>query len=90
MSNTGIDPTIIDMVKDFLIAKSQRSMTECLGIQIPKYVRLAKVCDRIRYDGLVEGRIAKNVVGNSPAYAERVRTTDVTPAIGTQLCGKAA
>ena len=58
MSDTGIDLAIVVMVKDILLAKGQRSIVECLGIQVPKYVRLAKFCDRIRYDGLVEGRIA--------------------------------
>ena len=35
------------------------TMTECLRIQLPKYVHLADFCDRIRYDKLIEGRIAK-------------------------------
>ena len=59
MADTAIDPVTVDMVKDFLISLGQRSMMECLGIRIPRYAHLAKVCDRIIYDGLVEGRIEK-------------------------------
>ena len=33
-------------------------MMECLSVQTSEYVNLAQVCDRIGYDGLVEGRIA--------------------------------
>ena len=33
-------------------------MMECLSVQTRKYVNLTRVCDRIGYGGLVEGRIA--------------------------------
>ena len=59
MSETGIDPVIVNMVKNFLLIQAQHSMVECLELKVPKYVRLAKVCNRIRYAGLVEGRIPK-------------------------------
>jgi hypothetical protein len=59
MADTGIDPVTVGMVEDFLISLGQRSMMECLRIRIPRYAHRAKVCDRIRYDGLMEGRIEK-------------------------------
>ena len=59
ISDTGIDPAFVDVVDNFLLAQGHHSMMECLGIQMPKYVCLAKVCDRIRYAGLVEERIEK-------------------------------
>ena len=53
---------VVNKMKTYLMTQGQHSMTECLGIKIPKYVCLAKVYKRIRYDRLVEGRYCKNVV----------------------------
>ena len=58
MNNTRVDPVLVDMVEDFLLAQGKRPMMECLSVQTSEYVNLAQVCDRIGYDGLVEGRIA--------------------------------
>ena len=58
MTDTRVDPVLVDMVEDFLLTQGQLLMMECLSIQIPLYVNLAGVCDRIGCDGLTEGRIA--------------------------------
>ena len=58
MNDTRVDPVLVDMVEDFLLARGQLPMMECLSIQTREYVNLTRVCDRIGYDGLVEGRIA--------------------------------
>ena len=58
MADTRVDPVLIDMVEDFLLAQGQRPMMECPSVQTREYVNLARVCDRIGYVGLVEGRIA--------------------------------
>jgi hypothetical protein len=36
----------------------RHSIVERLGIQMTKHLRLNKVCDKIRYDGVLEGRLA--------------------------------
>ena len=58
MTDMRVDPVLVDMVEDFLLSQGQRPMVECLSIQTPEYVNLAGVCDRIGYNGLVEGRTA--------------------------------
>ena len=58
MTDTRVDPVLVNMVEDFLLAQGQRPIMECLSVQTPKYVNLAGVCDRIGYGGLVEGIIA--------------------------------
>ena len=50
---------IVNMVNTFLLVQCQHSIMECLGVQVTRNARLVKVCNRLRYDGLVEGRIAK-------------------------------
>jgi hypothetical protein len=59
MSNTGTYPVIDNMAEDFMLVQGQHSTMKCLGIRVPKYALLAKVCNRIRYDCLIEGKILK-------------------------------
>ena len=46
MIKIRVDPVLVDMVEEFLLAQGQLPMMERLTVQTREYVNLARVCDR--------------------------------------------
>ena len=58
MADTQIDPVLVQMVREYLLAQGSKTMQECLAIENEEYSTLAEVTDKLRWDCFLEGRIA--------------------------------
>ena len=58
MYATFADPVLIDMVQEYLIAQSSKTMEDCLHIELTEYVELARATDLLCWDSFVEGRLS--------------------------------
>ena len=58
MADTHIDPLLVQMVREYLLAQGSKSMVDCLSIEDDEYQLLAEDTDRLRWDCFLEGRIA--------------------------------
>ena len=58
MTETRVDPILVDMVEEYLRGQGSSTMVEGLSLHQEDYVRLAMETDRLGWDSFVEGRIA--------------------------------
>ncbi len=58
MVDTGVDIVLVDMIGEYLLAQSNKSMSECLCYSNTDYELLAEYSDRLRWDSLLEGHIS--------------------------------
>ena len=58
MADTHVDPVLVQMVRDYLLAQGSKSMVDCLSLEDDEYRLLAEDTDKLRWDCFLEGRIA--------------------------------
>ena len=58
MTETHVDPILIDMVHEYLLSFGEKSMVECLRLDVEEYRSLAEATDRLQWDCFLEGRIS--------------------------------
>ncbi len=50
MTETHVDPVLIDMVEEYLLTFGKKTMLECLRPDNDKYFALAEATDRLQWD----------------------------------------
>jgi len=58
MTETHVDPILVDMVHEYLLSFGEKSMVECLRLEVDEYQRLAEATDLLQWDCFLEGRIS--------------------------------
>ena len=80
MAETHMDPILIEMVEEYLLAQGTKQMIDCLHVRHTNFELVAKVSDRLRWDCLLEGRIStiwlevvKPLLAESGSYLSPIR-----------------
>ncbi len=58
MAATQVDPVLVSMVREYLLAQGSKLMTDCLHLDHEEYQQLADETDKLRWDSFIEGRLS--------------------------------